>query len=222
LHPQRPWSITRSSGAPQKADRQRAALAQLVEHRIRNAGVRCSSHLSGTNKINRLASALHQCGAFLVIPWQSRPRGYRLGSTLSFPRVAFVRVQGNWHRVATAPVVSAPVVSAPVVSAPVVSAKARFEDLARPAPGSPPRPHHAQAAHANGTMPAPQSAATPRPTDHRLARSPRPKPKPPRFPTPHGDLLKGYHVPHTSGEGSPAAPPPDSESIGEDQGCMLR
>lgn len=26
----------------------RAALAQLVEHRIRNAGVRCSSHLSGT------------------------------------------------------------------------------------------------------------------------------------------------------------------------------
>ena len=25
-----------------------AALAQLVEHRIRNAGVRCSSHLSGT------------------------------------------------------------------------------------------------------------------------------------------------------------------------------
>ena len=26
----------------------RAALAQLVEHRIRNAGVRCSSHLGGT------------------------------------------------------------------------------------------------------------------------------------------------------------------------------
>ena len=26
----------------------RAALAQPVEHRIRNAGVRCSSHLSGT------------------------------------------------------------------------------------------------------------------------------------------------------------------------------
>ncbi len=26
----------------------RAALAQLVEHRIRNAGVRCSSHLRGT------------------------------------------------------------------------------------------------------------------------------------------------------------------------------
>src|SRR5690606_4121796 len=31
-----------SSAAP------KAALAQLVEHRIRNAGVRCSSHLSGT------------------------------------------------------------------------------------------------------------------------------------------------------------------------------
>ncbi len=27
---------------------EQAAIAQLVEHRIRNAGVRCSSHLSGT------------------------------------------------------------------------------------------------------------------------------------------------------------------------------
>ena len=31
-----------------------AALAQLVEHRIRNAGVRCSSHLSGTIFSNTL------------------------------------------------------------------------------------------------------------------------------------------------------------------------
>lgn len=31
-----------------EASASRAALAQLVEHRIRNAGVRCSSHLSGT------------------------------------------------------------------------------------------------------------------------------------------------------------------------------
>jgi hypothetical protein len=31
-----------------------AALAQLVEHIIRNDGVRCSSHLSGTNHFNDL------------------------------------------------------------------------------------------------------------------------------------------------------------------------
>jgi hypothetical protein len=31
---------------------QRAALAQLVEHRIRNAGVRCSSHLCGTTTLS--------------------------------------------------------------------------------------------------------------------------------------------------------------------------
>ena len=32
----------------------RAALAQLVEHIIRNDGVRCSSHLSGTNYFPRV------------------------------------------------------------------------------------------------------------------------------------------------------------------------
>jgi hypothetical protein len=32
-----------------------AALAQLVEHRIRNAGVRCSNHLGGTISFNDLA-----------------------------------------------------------------------------------------------------------------------------------------------------------------------
>ena len=32
-----------------------AALAQLVEHRIRNAGVRCSSHLGSTITINNLS-----------------------------------------------------------------------------------------------------------------------------------------------------------------------
>jgi len=36
------------SATPQGLHRFRAALAQPVEHRIRNAGVRCSSHLSGT------------------------------------------------------------------------------------------------------------------------------------------------------------------------------
>jgi hypothetical protein len=37
--------------------RVRAALAQLVEHRIRNAEVRCSSHLSGTSFENSLPGA---------------------------------------------------------------------------------------------------------------------------------------------------------------------
>ena len=34
--------------------RPNAALAQLVEHRIRNAGVTCSSHVSGTIHSNTL------------------------------------------------------------------------------------------------------------------------------------------------------------------------
>jgi hypothetical protein len=33
----------------------RAALAQLVEHRIRNAGVACSSHAGGTIHFKHLA-----------------------------------------------------------------------------------------------------------------------------------------------------------------------
>jgi hypothetical protein len=35
-------------GCVSRIQRAKAAIAQLVEHRIRNAGVRCSSHLSGT------------------------------------------------------------------------------------------------------------------------------------------------------------------------------
>jgi hypothetical protein len=37
----------------------RAALAQLVEHIIRNDGVACSSHASGTSKIKHLALVLN-------------------------------------------------------------------------------------------------------------------------------------------------------------------
>ena len=37
----------------------RAALAQLVEHIIRNDGVACSSHASGTSKTKHLAPKIH-------------------------------------------------------------------------------------------------------------------------------------------------------------------
>ena len=37
-----------------------AALAQLVEHHIRNVGVRCSSHLSGTTQQPRAPCAVAQ------------------------------------------------------------------------------------------------------------------------------------------------------------------
>ena len=42
-----------------------AALAQLVEHIIRNDGVRCSSHLSGTISLYSLNHVLLDCGAEL-------------------------------------------------------------------------------------------------------------------------------------------------------------
>ena len=38
-----------------RGDTRKAALAQPVEHIIRNDGVACSSHASGTNKIKGLA-----------------------------------------------------------------------------------------------------------------------------------------------------------------------
>ena len=51
LNSRRNEAITRANPPAQR--RARAALAQLVEHIIRNDGVRCSSHLSGT-KISRV------------------------------------------------------------------------------------------------------------------------------------------------------------------------
>ena len=47
-----------------------AALAQPVEHRIRNAGVRCSSHLGGT--IFRIEDNFSRCGVAQEALWARR------------------------------------------------------------------------------------------------------------------------------------------------------
>ena len=54
-----------------------AALAQLVEHRIRNAGVRGSNPLSGT-----ITLALVKSRLLLNVPKYGRSRGYGVGGAL--------------------------------------------------------------------------------------------------------------------------------------------
>jgi hypothetical protein len=46
-----------------------AALAQLVEHRIRNAGVRCSSHLSGTIFPMKKLNFFTECSVEKLYSW---------------------------------------------------------------------------------------------------------------------------------------------------------
>jgi hypothetical protein len=52
-----------------------AALAQLVEHIIRNDGVRCSSHLSGTNNFSNLSTLGAKVIAGLLTKYS--PLGWR-------------------------------------------------------------------------------------------------------------------------------------------------
>jgi hypothetical protein len=54
-----------------------AALAQLVEHRIRNAGVRGSNPLSGTITLTLVKSRL-----LLNVPKRGCARGYGVGNAL--------------------------------------------------------------------------------------------------------------------------------------------
>jgi hypothetical protein len=54
-----------------------AALAQLVEHRIRNAGVRGSNPLSGT-----ITLSLGKSGLLLKVPKLGYVRGYGVGGAL--------------------------------------------------------------------------------------------------------------------------------------------
>ena len=54
-----------------------AALAQLVEHRIRNAGVRGSNPLSGT-----ITLTLAKPRLLLKVPKRGRARGYGVGGGL--------------------------------------------------------------------------------------------------------------------------------------------
>jgi hypothetical protein len=66
--------------------KKRAALAQLVEHRIRNAGVRCSSHLSGTIKLQQKQSVTEGSGVIVrSLIFCARTMSARLSS---FPVVA--------------------------------------------------------------------------------------------------------------------------------------
>ena len=55
-----------------------AALAQLVEHRIRNAGARGSNPLSGTITLTLVKPCL-----LLSVPKRGCPRGYGVGGALA-------------------------------------------------------------------------------------------------------------------------------------------
>jgi hypothetical protein len=55
-----------------------AALAQLVEHRIRNAGVRGSNPLSGT-----ITLSLGKSRLLLSVPKRGCTRGYGVGGALN-------------------------------------------------------------------------------------------------------------------------------------------
>ena len=55
-----------------------AALAQLVEHRIRNAGVRGSNPLSGTITLTLVKSRL-----LLNVPKHGNARGYGVGGAFN-------------------------------------------------------------------------------------------------------------------------------------------
>src|SRR5690606_15544567 len=57
--PPHPYKEPSSLARARSADDAGAALAQLVEHLIRNEGVRCSSHLSGTTLHSPLCNRLH-------------------------------------------------------------------------------------------------------------------------------------------------------------------
>ena len=59
-----------------------AALAQLVEHRIRNAGVRCSSHLSSTSFTHQIKPC--KSGALAAIFGLAKGSALSLGSYFDF------------------------------------------------------------------------------------------------------------------------------------------